>query len=357
MGWVPNGKPPRLLFASHSHNVPPPPRHSEVGRGNPIRKKLGRTYRPGGIRVCPACEGKGVCACSYGQVSNIRLRPSPRVDLRATGVPGTNLAGAAFAAPTSFATQSPASLLDGVNAAICQRLGIRHLGHKSALLEISQRKAFPAGAVDATYSRIASNWQLCRQAGIGSPSAANWRWRVPQLAISAHNTSPEVRLERALIVACERLGRSDWSNQVPVASGVAGANAERRRAIDLVHQRGPGHFELVELKVASDTPLYAAFEIIGYTCIWLLSKLDLSAPDNHLLTAQAIDAVVLAPTAFYAPYRLDALRLQLHDDLQLLGHEHGVALSFRFEAFPDRSANPPWTDEQLAHLLDSRSAI
>ena len=307
------------------------------------------------MRVCPAGNGKGACACANGQVSNIRLRPSPQVDIRATGVPETIAAGAA--APTSFGTQSPASLLEGVNAAICQHLGIRHLGHKSALLEIGQRNAFPAGTVDATYSRIASNWQHCHEAGIGSPSAANWRWRVPQLAISAHNTSPEVRLERALMVACERLGRSDWSNQVPVASGVAGANAERRRAIDLVHQRGPGHFELVELKVASDTPLYASFEIIGYTCIWLLSRLDLSAPDNPLLTAQAIDAVVLAPTAFYAPYRLDAFRLQLHDDLQRLGHEHGVALSFRFEAFPDHLANPPWTDEQLAKLLDSRSAI
>lgn len=245
----------------------------------------------------------------------------------------------------------------GVNAAICQHLGIRHLGHKSALLELGTRKAFPAGAVEATYSQIASNWQRCHEVGIGSPSAANWRWRVPQLAISAHNTSPEVRLERALIVACERLGRSDWSNQVPVASGIAGAKAERRRAIDLVHQRSPGHFELVELKVGSDTPLYAAFEIIGYTCIWLLSRLDPPAPDNPLLTAKAIDAVVLAPTAFYAPYRLDAMRRQVDDDLQRLGHEHGVALSFRFEAIPDHSASPPWTDEQLAHLLDARRAI
>ncbi len=272
-------------------------------------------------------------------------------------MPGTRVTGAATAAPTSFAIHSPASLLEGVNADICQHLGIRHLGHKSALLELSQRKSFPAGIVDATYSRIASNWQLCREAGIGSSSAENWRWRVPQKAISAHNTSPEVRLERALIVACERQGRFDWSNQVPVASGVAGAKAERRRAIDLVHQRGPGHFELVELKVASDTPLYAAFEIIGYTCIWLLSRLEAPAPNNPLLTAKAIDAVVLAPTAYYAPYRLETLRLQLDDDLQRLGREHGVAISFRFEAFPDHLASPPWTDEQLAHLLDTRSVI
>ena len=309
------------------------------------------------MRVCPAGNGKGACACANGQVSNIRLRPSPQVDIRATGVLGTKVEGAGDAAPTSFETQPPVSLLEGVNAAICQLLGIRHLGHKSALLELSQRKAFPAGTVDAAYSQIASNWQLCREAGIGSPSVANWRWRDPQFAISALNTSPEVRLERALIAACERLGGSDWSNQVPVASGIAGAKSERRRAIDLVHQRSPGHFELVELKVASDTPLYAAFEIIGYTCIWLLSRMDSPAPNNPLLMANAIDAVVLAPTAFYAPYQLETLRLQLDSDLQRLGEQHGVVLSFRFEAFPDHLACPPWTAEQLAYLLDDRRPI
>jgi hypothetical protein len=221
------------------------------------------------------------------------------------------------------------------------------------LLALGQRTAFPAGTVDAAYSRIARNWRRCREAGIGSPSAENWRWHKPQPERNGDNPSKEVRLERALM----RLKRPDWSNQVPVASGIAGTNAERRRAIDLVHQRGPEHFELIELKVASDTPLYAAFEIIGYTCIWLLSRLDPPVPNNPLLTAKAIDAVVLAPTAFYAPYQLETLRQQLDDDLQRLGRDHDVALSFRFEAFPDCLANPPWTDEQLAHLLDSRRAI
>lgn len=94
-----------------------------------------------------------------------------------------------------------------------------------------------------------------------------------------------------------------------------------------------------------------------YTCIWLLSRLDSPAPDNPLLAAQAIDAVVLAPTAFYAPYQLDTLRRRLDDDLQRLGRDHGVALSFRFEAFPDHLANQPWTDLELVHLLDARRAI
>ena len=39
---------------------------------------------PGGMRACPAGNGKGACACSFGQVSNIRLWPSPRVDIGAT---------------------------------------------------------------------------------------------------------------------------------------------------------------------------------------------------------------------------------------------------------------------------------
>ena len=160
-----------------------------------------------------------------------------------------------------------------------------------------------------------------------------------------------------MVLACERLGRSDWSNQVPVASGIAGGKAERRRAIDLVHLRSPEHFELVELKVASDTPLYAAFEIIGYACIWLMSRHKPTAPDNPLLAASAIDAVVLAPAAFYAPYRLHALSLQLDDDLQRLGRKHGVKLSFRFEAFPDHLARPPWKDEELLHMLDARRLI
>lgn len=34
------------------------------------------------MRACPAGNGKGACACSYGQVSNIRLRPSPREEHR-----------------------------------------------------------------------------------------------------------------------------------------------------------------------------------------------------------------------------------------------------------------------------------
>jgi len=141
------------------------------------------------MRVCPAGNGKGACACANGQVSNIRLRPSPQVDIRATGVPGTGAKGAASAAPTSFEALPPASLLEGVDTAICQFLGIRHLGHKSALLELCKRDTFPAGSVDAAYSQIASNWRRCHEAGAGSPSprigvGASRNWPFPPIILA-----------------------------------------------------------------------------------------------------------------------------------------------------------------------------
>jgi hypothetical protein len=211
--------------------------------------------------------------------------------------------------------------------------------------------------VQAAFEAIQSNWRYCRSLRPLSGSTVNWRWRIPQLAISALNASPEVVLERALMAICERRGRADWSNQVPIASGVAGSSAERRCAIDLVHQRGPGHFELIELKVASDTPLYAAIEIISYTCIWLLSRIDRAQGAGPLLSADRIDARVLAPTSYYPRYDLRALEVQLDHELRALGAAYGVDLSFGFESFPDALWRTPFSDEGLVALLDGRGRL
>jgi hypothetical protein len=60
-------------------------------------------------------------------------------------------------------------------------------------------------------------------------------------------------------------------------SGLIAGVADGRRAIDLVHQCGRRHFELIEIKIASDKPLYAAVEIIGYGCIGLLARVLIGA--------------------------------------------------------------------------------
>ena len=164
-------------------------------------------------------------------------------------------------------------------------------------------------------------------------------------------------LERAIVATCERLGRTDWSNQVPVASGIAGPSAERRRAIDLVREAGPGHFELVELKIASDTPLYAALELIGYACIWLLSRGERGDDASLLLAADRLDAVVLAPESYYTRYRLKGLETVLDTELAALGVAHGVKLRFRFESLPDDLIRPPFLDQQIVSLLDARRRL
>jgi hypothetical protein len=164
-------------------------------------------------------------------------------------------------------------------------------------------------------------------------------------------------LERALVGACERSGRVDWANQVPIASGIGGPARQRRRALDLVHQRSPGHFEFVELKIASDTPLYAAIEIISYTCIWLLSRAGVTPEDNPLLAARSVDACVLAPAAYYARYDLGRLERLFDEELAALGRQHDVQLRFRFETFADELALPPFADAAMLALLDQRQSL
>jgi hypothetical protein len=280
--------------------------------------------------------------------------------MRLIGCRSTTGGGARTDGAEPCIADAPTSLLDGVEAAVCGALAIRSLKHRSALLELCRREAFPPGAVAAAYDVIAENWRRCAAAGVGSRSAENWRWRVPQLQIGSANASPEVRLERALIGACERAGRADWANQVPVASGIAGASRERRRAIDLVHEKVPGRFELIELKVASDTPLYAAFEIVGHVCIWLLSRAGPDAPKSQLLSADAIEAKVLAPAPFYARYDQEGLRrlaVLLDSELSALGAADGVPLGFGFETFEPLAAQAPWTDAAMLALLDQRAPL
>lgn len=254
-------------------------------------------------------------------------------------------------------TLPPPKLLDGVETAVCEILGIRRLKHRSALLELSQLDLIAGGVVTAIFEQIARNWLACRALRPDGGSPQNWRWRKPQLSIAGHNTSPEVMLERALAIACELQGRTDWANQVPVASGIWGPYGGGARAIDLVSQTGPKAFQLVELKVASDTPLYAAVEIIAYTSLWLLTRAESRTADNALLNADQIEAVVLAPESYYTRYRIEPLQRRLDEEMAILAQAHGVKLGFAFEAVDDALVRPPFEDKRLMHLLDHRRRL
>src|SRR6266849_2360299 len=128
--------------------------------------------------------------------------------------------------------------------------------------------------VSNLFQVIDGNWNGAVRTGPRSHSLQNFRWHCPKPDFSEHNTSAEVTLERALIRALSKADRKDWSNQVPLISGIAGPHAFKKCAVDLVHRRGESSFEFVELKVNSDTPVHAAVEVLVYGLLWLLSRRD-----------------------------------------------------------------------------------
>jgi len=155
-------------------------------------------------------------------------------------------------------------------------------------------------------------------------------------------------------------GRKDWSNQVPIAAGMIAGAGNNRRAIDLVHSRAPEKFEFIELKIGSDTPLFAAVEILEYGFVWLLSRRDrgnLGYADRAIIQASGVQLSVLAPARYYRELDLTWLSASLSEGVRRLGERHGdVRLDFAFQEFP---LGFVWPDAGAAtdvlSALDSRS--
>jgi hypothetical protein len=180
----------------------------------------------------------------------------------------------------------PNSLLDGVEKAAARNLGILNLRHRSALTNLASFDGVTV--VHEIFDLISRNYDIAGATENKDRSKQNWRWHSLQPQISRHNRSPEVVVERAIASACLELGRTDWANQIPVASGLVRGAGDGRRAIDLVRRYSAQHFELIELKIASDTPLYAAVEIITYCCLWLIARDDRPSRPSPLLDAKEI---------------------------------------------------------------------
>jgi len=192
------------------------------------------------------------------------------------------------------------NILDGTDEIICNKIneitgGHKWFGTKTTLLEVS--KICPSD-IDLTalirtlYQKIESNWKNGGQLG----SNENWRWSLKR-NIDPENKSAEIRIERAF---ANILSPEHWANQIPVASGLVGS-ADGRRNIDLAHWDGVRTVTLIELKVASDTPIYAAFEIVRYALLLCLARehteIRMAKPLWKEVSLARLR--VVAPTAYY----------------------------------------------------------
>lgn len=200
------------------------------------------------------------------------------------------------------------------------------------------------GLIAAIYDRIEKN--LMRRPN-REPSSENWKLcSVNRLSAKSENikknknTSDEVTLERAIV---ERWP-TEWTYQMPVASGLFGSTSDKRRSVDLVYikEKDNRNFDFVELKIESDSPLYAAMEILGYGLVYYASRQDTAknlkydSKDLAVLEASKISLCVLAPDDFYKYknlyYNLEWLQDAINKGLQKLD-KGNLKMEFRFEKF------------------------
>lgn len=263
--------------------------------------------------------------------------------------------------PAGAVSAPPTSLFSGVPQAASRALGVKNYLREpdSSRLQLMPPSSAAAAALTrAVYEIVTANFQQIP----GRPGSQNWRKHKPWPDIAAHNKSAEVLLERALVRACMDARRTDWWNQVPAVSGLFGPNSGRRCAMDLVHERGPGAFDFIELKVASNTVVYATIEVLQYGFAWLLSRQPynkrlLGYPEGTLLDGNNVALSVLAPAPFYGTADWTAFRSAVDRTLVEIARAAGATMSFRLEQFrPDFDPAIRYDGPAVCALFDGRES-
>lgn len=170
--------------------------------------------------------------------------------------------------------------------------------------------------------------------------------------IDVRNADPEIKLERAIVCTHTR-SPTNWANQMPTSSGFVGPRADKHRNIDLIHRCEDGAYEFIELKVNSDTPLYAAMEILQNAVLYIFSRENEqkmkwgSVNPKPLREATVIHLRVLAPRSYYEGYNLDWLEKNICNGFKafLARRAPKLQMDFRFDVFP------PWFSSDHAKAI------
>lgn len=173
---------------------------------------------------------------------------------------------------------------------------------KTRAIELSKQQsqvAISPTSIRALYESLAcEGWKEKR--------GKNWEWRK---TVPSHTDghSVEVSLER--VIAASDLVR--WTCQMSTSSGIQGSYLHRRRAIDLVRFIGEHHYAFVELKVDSDNPLYAVFEVLGYALAYLHARANgvAGTGEHNVFDAEKIELTILGPANWYSFSKQDEYKL------------------------------------------------
>lgn len=183
----------------------------------------------------------------------------------------------------------------------------------------------PATLVSALRQSLDGPWWLDP---VAKERKSNWLWRhnVPKDS----NSSREIELERQIVT---RSGTSGWTCQLSTTSGLLRPHSDKRRAIDLACRIEPNAYRFIELKVKSDNPLYATFEVLGYGLAYCLARhYGFGGTGEHnVMEASHIVLEVLAPECWYEyKHRGDADRSRF--DLSWLAAAINIGLATEIKA-------------------------
>jgi hypothetical protein len=234
-----------------------------------------------------------------------------------------------------------AGIFEGIDDLIDRSLRVTQIGttaphyrHKATALSLTSKPySFDAFVLfDNIVKRMHKNWSAAHDLNPRSPSEENWRWE-KKPDISENNESNEKLWEKAIAICCGE----EWVNQVPTASGLLDGSSEKHCNIDLVHRIAPEEFEFIELKYASDTPLFAAFEILKYGLLYVFSRryaeqLGYSGVSKEILGARLVHLRVVAPYEYYGyfPRKPDWFQKEINGGLNCLALD-GYRMDFGFE--------------------------
>ncbi len=173
-------------------------------------------------------------------------------------------------------------------------------------------------------------------------------WKLRYAAkITPCNRSPETILERSVAMLAQRGHMPCYFNQCPAASGIFGADSDKRTNVDLVRWSDSEKYaNLIELKWESGDPHAALSQIVRYGMLYLFCRVHrsrLPLCDRPLMDARHVALNVVAPRKYYRKYSrgFGGEALLAHTGARLAafaGGKTGGALSMTLHAcaFPAR---------------------